>query len=127
VAGIAVALHTCVDTSERTDSQPAEGGGDGLGPRGGAVRRRRQLIETAVVASEITATVIGDSRGLIDYARKVVARPHIIVTALSESPPPREPIICERCRRLIHTPGIAIIRGRTITHVRCDSPVTTTG
>jgi hypothetical protein len=116
-----------MDRRDPVEPGPAAEGTDALGPRGAAVRRRRQLVETAVVASEITATVIGDSRGLIDYAKKVIARPHIIVTALSESPPPREPIVCEQCRRLIPTPGIAIMRGRTVTHVHCERPATGTG
>ena len=114
-----------MDRADAPEERLAEQANDGLGPRGGAARRRRQLIEAAVAASEITATVIGDSRGLIDYAKKVIARPHIIVTALSESPPRREPIVCEHCRGTIKTPGIAIMRGRTIIHVRCDAATST--
>jgi hypothetical protein len=73
-----------------------------------------------VVATEITAAVVADSRALTDYARKVIARPHIIVTA--GAPAARQIPVCERCGGNIDTPGIAIMRGREILHVRCDGP-----
>jgi hypothetical protein len=85
-------------------------------------RRHRQLIETSVVAGEIAAAVIADTRGLIDYSKKVIARPHIVVTATADATAGRRSLVCERCRDTIETPGIAIVRGRRVTHVRCDWP-----
>lgn len=90
-------------------------------PPGATAPRHRQLIEAAVVASEITAAAVADSRALPDYARQVVGRPHLVVAATpADTPAPRQVPVCERCGSNIDTPGIAIMRGRMVMHVRCD-------
>jgi hypothetical protein len=87
-----------------------------------AARTRRHLIEGAVVAGEIAATMIGQSKDLVAYSKRVIAGPHIVVTASSEALPSRPPLLCGRCTKVIDSPGIAIMRGRMATHVRCDWP-----
>ena len=110
-----------METADTPVHPPAEQGADN--PSGPALtaRRRRQPIEAAVAAPEITTAVVAQSRAATDYARTVIARPHILVaaTAADTTGQPRI-VVCEGCRRNIDTPGIAIVRGRTIMHVRCD-------
>ena len=84
--------------------------------------RRRQLIESAGVVGELTAALIADSRDRIARAKDLIARPHMVVTT-SRDTTPRAPqaIVCERCGLGIDTPGVAIVRGRNVIHVRCAS------
>jgi hypothetical protein len=100
----------------KTESGPADRQRDNAG------RRRRQIIEAAAVASEMTAALIADSRHLIARSNDLVARPHMIVRTSSDAAPPaRQAIVCERCGLGITTPGVAIMRGRNVVHVRCDA------
>jgi hypothetical protein len=85
-------------------------------------RRRRQLVEAAAVAGEITAALIADSRHLIGRSNDLIARPHMIVkSSVDAAPPTRQAIVCERCGLGITTPGVAIVRGCNVMHVRCDA------
>ena len=87
--------------------------------------RHRQLIEAAVVAGEIASAVVADTRSLIDYSKRVIARPYMTVTGTPVgASAPRQIPVCERCGHNIDTPGIAIVRGRMVMHVRCDSRLT---
>lgn len=90
--------------------------------RDSAGRRRRQLIEAAAVAGEMTAALIADSRHLIARSNDLIARPHMVVSTSSDTArPARQAIVCERCGLGIATPGVAIVRGRNVMHVRCDA------
>jgi hypothetical protein len=82
-------------------------------------RRRRQLIEAAAVAGELTATLIADSRQLIARSNDLIARPHMVITSTADTTPARQPMLCEQCGLGIDTPGVAIVRGRNVLHVRC--------
>lgn len=83
-------------------------------------RRRRQLIEAAVVSGEMTAALIADSRDLIARSHDLIARPHMAVNISADpAPPARQTIVCEQCGLGIDTPGVAIMRGRNVMHVRC--------
>jgi 2,4-dienoyl-CoA reductase-like NADH-dependent reductase (Old Yellow Enzyme family) len=114
-----------MDEPKEADKGTSDSKGSAPSPK---PRRHREVIEATVVATEIATAMISQSRDLIDYARKVIARPHIVVTAYSEEPAvERPPIMCERCGDVIETPGIGIMRGRTVLHVRCDPPQTMTG
>jgi hypothetical protein len=93
-------------------------GDDTPATSGATASRHRQLIEAAVVASEIAAAAVADSRAL-DYSRHVVARPHLDGGRYAA---PRHVPVCERCGSNIDTLGIAIIQRRTVRHVRCDLP-----
>ena len=84
-----------------------------------ARRRRRHLIEAAAVAGELTASLIADSRQLIARSNDLIARPHMTITSSTETLPARQPILCEQCGLGIDTPGVAIVRGRNVLHVRC--------
>lgn len=84
-------------------------------------RRRRQLIESAAVVGELTAALIADSRHLIARSNDLIARPHMVVKISPDTAPPaRQTIVCERCGLGIDTPGVAIMRGRNVMHVRCS-------
>jgi hypothetical protein len=118
--------------SEEADDRGSRSMDESKGAEGNSpspkARRHREVIEATVVAGEIATAMITQSRDLIDYAKKVIARPHIVVTAYSEQPAvERAAIMCERCGEVIQTPGIGIMRGRTVLHVRCDPPEATTG
>jgi hypothetical protein len=77
--------------------------------------------ERGAVAGELAATMIGESRGLMAYSKQAIGRPHMAVTASPHATPAsRQPIVCDRCSRVIDTPGVAIMRGRMVMHVRCD-------
>jgi hypothetical protein len=84
-----------------------------------ASRRRRQLIEAAAVAGELTAALIADSRQLIARSNDLIARPHMAITSSADTLPLRQRILCEQCGLGIDTPGVAIVRGRNVLHVRC--------
>jgi hypothetical protein len=84
-----------------------------------ASRRRRQLIEAAAVAGELTAALIADSRQLIARSTHLIARPHMAIASSADTTPVRQPITCEQCGLGIDTPGVAIVRGRNVLHVRC--------
>ena len=89
-----------------------------------AGRRRRQLIESAALVGELTAVLITDSRQLIARSSNVIARPHKVVkTSADTAPAARQTIVCERCGLGIDTPGVAIMRGRNVMHVRCDAHI----
>ena len=89
-----------------------------------AGRRRRQLIQSAALAGELTAVLIADSRQLIARSNDVIARPHMVVkTSADAAPAVRRTIVCERCGLGIDTPGVAIMRGRNVMHVRCDAHI----
>ena len=89
-----------------------------------AGRRRRQLIESAALVGELTAVLIADSRQLIARSHNVIARPHLVVkTSANPAPAARQTIVCERCGLGIDTPGVAIMRGRNVMHVRCDAHI----
>ena len=80
-------------------------------------RRRRQRIDAAAVTGELIAS----SRDVIARATQLVDRPHMVLKTLSDSgTPARQLVLCERCGLGIETPGVAIVRGRTVMHVRCD-------
>ena len=86
-----------------------------------AVRRRRHLIQSAAVVRELTATLIADSRDLIARSNDLIAEPYMVVTSASgAAPAARQTFVCERCGRGIETPGVAIVSGRNLTHVRCE-------
>jgi hypothetical protein len=84
-----------------------------------ASRRRRHLIEAAAVAGEVTAALIADSRQLIARSNELIARPHMAITSAASTPVARQRITCEQCGLGIDTPGVAIVRGRNVLHVRC--------
>lgn len=87
-------------------------------------RRRRQLIESAALVGELTAVLIADSRQLIERSSNVIARPHMVVkTSADTARAVRQTIVCERCGLGIETPGVAIMRGRNVMHVRCDAHI----
>ncbi len=89
-----------------------------------AGRRRRQLVESAALVGELTAVLIADSRQLIARSSHVIARPHMVVkTSADTAPAARQTIVCERCGLSIDTPGVAIMRGRNVMHVRCDAHI----
>lgn len=89
-----------------------------------AGRRRRQLIESAALVGELTAVLIADSRQLIVRSNTLIARPHMVVkTSADTAPAARQTIVCERCGLGIDTPGVAIMRGRNVMHVRCDAHI----
>ena len=52
------------------------------------------------MTGELAATMIGESTGLMAYSKQV--------------------IVCGRSSRVIDRPGVAIMRGRMVMHVRCD-------
>jgi hypothetical protein len=82
-------------------------------------RRRRQLIEAAAVAGEVTAALIADSRQLIARSNELIARPHVAMPISADTVPARPTMLCEQCGHGIDTPGVAIVRGRNVLHVRC--------
>jgi hypothetical protein len=89
-----------------------------------AGRRRRQLVESAALVGELTTVLIADSRQLIARSNNVIARPHMVVkTSADTAPAARQTIVCERCGLGIDTPGVAIMRGRNVMHVRCDAHI----
>jgi hypothetical protein len=94
-------------------------------PSGATGSRHRRLIEAAVVAGEISATLVAESRAIADYSRRVLARPHIVVTATPADAPAAGPkiLVCDSCGGNIATPGIAIMRGRMVFHPHCDARV----
>ena len=50
-----------------------------------------------------------------------IGEPHVIVTASSQAMPAgSRAIVCDRCHHVIDTPGVAIMRGRMVMHMRCD-------
>jgi hypothetical protein len=73
-----------------------------------------------VATGEMTAALIADSRDLIARSHDLIARPHMVVHSSADTAPPARPVIvCERCGLGIDTPGVAIMRGRNVMHVRC--------
>lgn len=105
--------------SEQQDERDAHG--DAELDVAAAARTRRHLLEGSAVAGAAAPRVIGESKGRKTYSAQVIGRPHMVVTAFAHaSPGSRQPIVCDRCNRLIDTPGVAIMRGRMVMHVRCD-------
>jgi hypothetical protein len=83
-----------------------------------AGRRRRRLMQAAAVTGELTAALIADSRALITRSTDLIARPHLTLQ-VADAPPAVRLIVCEQCGLGIDTPGVAIVRGRNVMHVRC--------
>jgi hypothetical protein len=96
---------------------PQKAAPDGRQPE--TASRRRQLMQAAAVTGELTAALIADSRALITRSHDLIARPHLTIQGVDTPLAARPPILCEQCGLGIDTPGVAIVRGRNVLHVRC--------
>jgi hypothetical protein len=106
-----------IDYAMDVRKPPQKAGPDDRQPE--TASRRRRLMQAAAVTGELTAALIADSQALISRSNDLIARPHMTIRGADGPPAARPRIVCEECGLSIDTPGVAIVRGRNVTHVRC--------
>jgi hypothetical protein len=77
----------------------------------------RHAIATSRSACDTSQALITSSLGLIATAKEVAYR----------APQWRAPVRCDECGRAMDSPGVMIVRGRTVVHVACDTAATSQG